>query len=191
MPAETNARREIVPRVGEGLAIITESQVKREIAAHVKTVLHEHGVEPLRQVVAADAEVDWLRIALHVSKRQLSKWCGGAVSESERAEDRCARLAAGSTRAVMDDAAAETQVVFAERPREGVRELHLVTPQIGSARLSNRERRGAGSARVSRRKRLRFPERHRIAVQVSESRFIKNVRIDDRSVIDLRGPRSS
>src|ERR1051325_3940615 len=136
MPAETDARREVLLRIGERLAVVTKANVECEVSVQVNVVLHEHRVEPLWQVVAADAEVDRLRVVLHVCKRQLAERRGGVVSECERAEDCGARLAAGSTRPVTDDAAAETQVVFAERPRERVRELRLVAPQIRGARLS-------------------------------------------------------
>src|SRR6185369_4190473 len=129
IPAKADARREVGVRVGERLAVITQSEIEREIAAQVNVVLHEDGVEPLRQVVAVDTEVNWLRVVLHVGKRQLAERRGGSRSERERAEDRGARLAAGSTRAMMNDTAAETQVVFAERPRHRVGELHLMSPE--------------------------------------------------------------
>ena len=97
------------------------------------------------------------------------------VPESERAEDRGAGLAARAARSVMNHAAAEAEVVLAERPRQRVRKLHLMTLEIGGTRLSDRERHRA-AARVGGRKILRLPERHRIAVQVSKSRFVEQVR---------------
>src|SRR5215213_8017951 len=114
MPAKTDTRREIVLSVGERLAVITESNIQREVAAEVNVVLHAKGVEPLRQLVAADAEVDRLRVVLHVCKCQLPEWRSGGVSESECSEDRRAWLAAVPARPVMDHAAAETQVVPAQ-----------------------------------------------------------------------------
>src|ERR1044071_6937538 len=102
MPAKADARREVFLRVRERLAVITQSQIEREIAAQVNVVLHEDGVEPLRQVVAVDTEVNRLRVVLYAGKGQVDERRRGGGPECERAEDRSARLTAGSTRAMMN-----------------------------------------------------------------------------------------
>src|SRR5262245_45349808 len=76
--------------------------------------------------------------------------------------------------------------MLATRPRQRVCELRLMTPEIGGPRLSDGERHSP-AARVSGREGLSFPERDRIAMQVSESRFVKKVRVNDHRVIDLAG----
>src|SRR5919206_1276640 len=130
MPAKPDAWREVVPRVGKSLAVITQADVKGEIAMQVNAVLHEERVEPLWQLVAADAEVDRLRVVLHVSKCELTKRSRRRVAERERAEDRSAGFTAGAAGRVVHHATAETQVVFACRPRQRVGKLQLVTPKI-------------------------------------------------------------
>ena len=102
-----------------------------KIAAHMDAVLHEPAVEPLLQVVAADPEVDRLRVLLHVGQRQLIEGRRGRVLERERAEHRGAGLAARAAGGVMDHAAAEADVVLAARPRQRVRELRLVAEEVG------------------------------------------------------------
>src|SRR6185369_10413860 len=132
MPAETDTWRKVVLRIGERLAVIAQSQVQRKIAAQVNVVLHEDCVEPLWQFVAANAEIDRLRVALNISKRQLIEWFG-AGQKSKRTEDRRSGFAASPTRGVMNNAASKSQVVFSKRPRHGVRELNLMAPQIRRA----------------------------------------------------------
>src|SRR6185369_2040643 len=156
----------------------------------VKAVLNEQSVEPLRQFITANAKIDRLRVVLHVGERQLTERRGRVVPERKRAENRGAGLAAEATGRVMDHTAAKTQVVFTQRPRQRVRELNLMTPQIRRARLSDRERHRS-PARVGGGKFLCFPKRNRIAVQVSKARFVQKFWIDDGRVIHLRGPRAT
>ena len=87
MPAEADARREVLGRIGQGLPVVAQPEIDGEIAAQVDAVLHEPGVQPLLQLVAADAEVDRLRVLLHVGQRQLIERRGGGGLERERAED--------------------------------------------------------------------------------------------------------
>ena len=180
MPAEADARREVLRRVGQGLPVVAEPEVEGEVAAQVDAVLHEPGIEPLRQLVAADPEVDRLRVVLHVGQRQLIEGRGRRVHERERAEDRGAGLAARAAGGVMDHAAAEAEVVLAVRPRQRVRELRLVTEEVGGSRLSDGERHRPG-ARVGGGEGLRFPERDRVAIQVGESRLVEKIRAEDRT----------
>src|SRR4051812_38588825 len=130
MPAKPDAWREVVLSVSKSLAVITQSDVEREIAMQVNVVLNEKCVEPLWQLVAADPEVDRLRVVLHVGKCELTKRSRRCVAERERAEDRSAGFTAGAAGGVVDHATAETQVVFACRPRQRVGKLHLVSPKI-------------------------------------------------------------
>src|SRR4029453_19343612 len=109
--------------------------------------------------------------------------------ELEGAEYRGSGLTALAARRVMDDAAAEAQVVPAARPRQGVRELKLVAEQIRHPGLPDRERHVA-AASVGRRELLRLPERDRIAIQIGESRLVQQVRADHRGVMGLRPPRA-
>ena len=69
MPPKTDSRCKVVFRIGESLAIVTKTNVKREIAVQVNVVLHEDGVKPLWQLVTADAEIDRLRVVLNVGQR--------------------------------------------------------------------------------------------------------------------------
>ena len=132
-------------------------------------------VEPLLQLVAADAEIDGLRVLLHVGQRQLIEGRGGGVLERERAQHRGAGLAAGAARGVMDHAAAEAHVVLAVRPRQRVGELRLVAIEIGEPRLADGERHGSGAG-VGGGEGLRFPLRDRIAIQICEARLIEQIR---------------
>src|SRR4029078_4134057 len=102
MPAKADARCKVIFSVGKSLAVITETNVKREIAVQVNVVLHEDCIEPLRQLVTADAVIHRLRISLNVSKRQLIEWLG-AVNKTKRTEDGSAGFAAGAAGSVMND----------------------------------------------------------------------------------------
>src|SRR5262245_18523119 len=63
-----------------------------------------------------------------------------------------------------------------------------MTPEVGGPRLSDGELRSRPpTACVGGREVLSFPERDRIAMQVSESRFVKKVRVNDHRVINLAG----
>src|SRR5262245_45775558 len=96
MPGKTDTRCEVVLGVGKRLAVVAKAEVEGEIAMQVNVVLHEESVEPLRQLVAADGEVDRLRVVLHVRECQLPKRSRRRIPERERAEDRSAGLAAGA-----------------------------------------------------------------------------------------------
>src|SRR5690348_8537669 len=113
MPAETEARGEVFVGVSQRLLVVTQPEVEREVTAHMDAILDEHRVEPLAQVVAVDPEVDRLRVVLHVVQRQLAKRRRGCVLERERAEDRGTGLTARTTGRVMNDAAAEPQIMLA------------------------------------------------------------------------------
>src|SRR6185369_16557348 len=130
VPAKTDARREVVPGVSQGLTVITQAEINRQIAAQVDVVLDKRRVKPLRQLVAADAEVDRLRVVLHVGQRQLSERRRRVIAKCEGAEDRSTGLAASSARRVMHDAATEAEIVHSGRPRQSVGELHLMPPEI-------------------------------------------------------------
>ncbi len=88
------------------------------------------------------------------------------------------------------EASANPQRVLAPRPRHRIRELDLVTEDIGGARLSDREGHSA-RPRVGSREVLRFPKSDRVAVQIGDPRFIEKSRAHHRGVIDLRRPRAS
>src|SRR5262249_33557802 len=148
---EAEPWREVLSRVGQGLPIVAYSDVDSEVASQAYAVLRESGIEPLRQFVAVNPEVDRLRVILHVVQRQLiegqcaARSCG---KDREGAEDRRAGFAARAARGVAGHASAEPEVVFASRPRQRVRELRLMAEDVGGARLSDGERHGP-AARVS------------------------------------------
>src|SRR6185436_12876467 len=106
-------------------------------------VLYEACQEPLRQLIAADAEVDRLCVILHVGQCQLAEGRRRCATESEGAEYGSAGLTARAARGVMDHTSAKSQVVFAKRPRQGVRKLHLMAKDVGGSRLSDGERYGS------------------------------------------------
>src|SRR5262249_34314695 len=89
----------------------------------------------------------------------------------------------------MYHASAKPEIVLTERPGQRIRELNLMTEYVRLSRLPDGERYGP-APRVSCRQDLRLPQRHRIAVQVSKSRFVQKMRAEDRCVIGLKGPRS-
>ena len=94
MPAEADARREVILVVRQGLPVVAHTEIQGEIGGHFPIILHEPAQEPLRQVVAADPVVDRLRVVLHVGQCQLVEGRCRRVLERERAEDRGAGLAA-------------------------------------------------------------------------------------------------
>src|SRR5262245_25547165 len=116
MPAKTDARREIVLRVRQRLPVVAQAKINRESAGSMNAVLNECRIEPLRQFVTADTEVDWLRVVLHVSKRQLTEWWRCGVQESEGTEDGSAGFAPESAGRVMGYTPTKTKVVLAARP---------------------------------------------------------------------------
>src|ERR1044071_2717462 len=120
MPAEADARREVLGRIGQGLPVVAQPCVDGEVAAQADVVLHKPCNEPLRQLVAADPEVDRLRVILHVGQGQLIKWRRRGVLERERAEYGGAGLAARAARSMADHTAADAEVVLADRPGERV-----------------------------------------------------------------------
>src|SRR6185436_10111811 len=139
MPAEPDARREVLGRIGQGLPVIAKPGVDRKIVAQMYAVLDKSGQEPLRQLVATDPKVDRLGVVLHICQRQLTEGRSGGVLEGECAEYRGAGFAAGPARSMMDHASAKTKIVSAERPGQRVRELPLVTKYVRRSRLSNGE----------------------------------------------------
>src|SRR5215212_2225041 len=109
MPAEADARRDVVRRVGQRLMVVAKPGVDRQVVADAHAVLHEHGRQPLRQLVAADAEADRLRVVLNVRQRQLIERPGGRAEEREGAERRRTRLTAATSGGMTRDARPETQ----------------------------------------------------------------------------------
>src|ERR1051326_3707955 len=96
MPRETDARCEVFPGIGKRLPVVTQSDVEREVAMQVHVVLDEQGVEPLWQLVTADAEVDRLGVVLHVVECQLTERRRRIALKRKRTEDRGAGFAAGA-----------------------------------------------------------------------------------------------
>src|SRR2546426_10447606 len=88
----------------------------------------------------------------------------------------------------MDHTSTEAQVVLAERPRQRVRKLKLVAKDVGGSRLSDGEGH-TPAACVRSRENLRFPQRDGIAMQVGKTRFVEEMRVEDRGVIQLNRPR--
>src|SRR5262245_8542841 len=131
MPSETDSRRKVFSRVGQRLSIVAEPGVNGQVRVHMNAVLNEAGQKPLRQLIAADPKIDWLRVVLHVRKRQLAEGRRRRALERECAEDCRARLASGASGGVMDHAPTEAQIVLAKRPGQRIRELNLVTEDVG------------------------------------------------------------
>src|SRR4029077_6976480 len=121
----------VLLRIGQCLPVVAETGVDVEIVGYMDAVLHEAGVELLPQLIAADPEVDRLRIALHVGQGQRTEWRGRRVLERERAEDGGAGLAAEPAGGVLDEASADAEVMFSMRPRNSVRELCLSSEKVG------------------------------------------------------------
>src|SRR5207237_8451932 len=96
MPANTDARLEVLPIVSQSLPVITQAEIESEIRTHAKAVLHEAGQQPLRQIVTADAEIDRLRVVLNIAERQLSERRGRCALEGEGAEHGLSRFVAGA-----------------------------------------------------------------------------------------------
>src|ERR1700741_4632346 len=133
MPAKAEARLEILGRVGKGLAIITKTQVNGQIGTQVNAVLYKTCEKPLRQVIAIDPKVDRLLVVQHIIdsqliKRQSSR--GPRGYKCKRTQDCCAGFAARAARPVMNHAAAKTHVVHSMCPRQRVRKLQLVAPDV-------------------------------------------------------------
>ena len=97
VPAEADARCEVLCRVGQSLPVVAQSEIERQVAADMDAILHESGVQPLRQLVGADPEIDGLRVVLHVSQCQLIKRQSGSVLEGKCSENRESGLIAGAT----------------------------------------------------------------------------------------------
>src|SRR5262249_37935625 len=94
MPTKTNSWREVILIVGQGLPVIAKTKIQGQIGTHFPIILHEPGQEPLLQFIAVDAEVNRLRVVLHVSECQLTEWRGRRILEREGAENRRAGFAA-------------------------------------------------------------------------------------------------
>jgi hypothetical protein len=71
----------------------------------------------------------------------------------------------------MNHIAAEAEIVPAQRPREGVSKLHLMTKDVGGTRLPTVNGTGA-AAGVGSGEILSLPQCDRIAMQVGKSRFV-------------------
>src|SRR5262249_6160517 len=108
-----DARSEILVSVRHGLAIVAEAEIESQIAAHVKTILHEEGVQPLLQCVRADPEIDRLRVLLHVVECELIERSCRCVLDCKRAEHGSSRFASESAGRVMHQARAKAQVMAA------------------------------------------------------------------------------
>src|SRR6185436_16975353 len=80
LPGKADARLEVLRRGRQGLTIVAETEIKREVRQHVKTVLHKSGDQPLTQFIVANSEIDWLRVILHIGQRQLIERLGAAGS---------------------------------------------------------------------------------------------------------------
>ena len=91
-PGEAHARREVLGGVQQGLAVVAQPEIQRQLLPHPDAVLHETGVKPLAQLVAADSVVDRLRVLLHVVQGQLVERRSGGALEGEGAEDGGAEL---------------------------------------------------------------------------------------------------
>ena len=85
MPAEADARRDVLRRVGQRLPVVADAEVERQIVVHADAVLRERGDQPLIQVVARDPVADRLRVVLHVRQRQPIERRCGRVEEREGA----------------------------------------------------------------------------------------------------------
>src|SRR5215831_4514757 len=133
MPTKSDAGREVQLGIGQGLAIVAQTQVQSEMRTYFPIILDESSQKPLAQVVAADAEIDRLLVVLDVGQRQLTQRRRSRVLESKRAQHRRSRFAPESTRAMTNDAAAEAQIMLAGRPRERIGKLKLMTPQVREA----------------------------------------------------------
>src|SRR5262245_57118032 len=101
MPGEANARLEIFGGRRQRLPVVTQAEVDGEIRLDVKSILDERGQKPLWQFIAADAEIDWLLIILHIREGQLIERQSAAragAQESKSTQDGRAWLAAGAAR---------------------------------------------------------------------------------------------
>src|SRR5437773_3682679 len=166
MPGKADSRLKILRGRRQRLAVIAQTEIQRKVRLHMKGVLHKSREQPLRQLIAADPEVNRLLIILNIGQRQLierQSTAGARAEESEGTEDRCAWFAAAAARGVMQHAAAKFEIMRAARPGHGIGKLELMTPEIRKTRLANCERYRAGT-RVIGRDRRRAPERYRITV---------------------------
>src|SRR6185369_2979017 len=68
IPAEAEARREIVFAVAEGLPVVAEAEIERQVMSHPEAVLSEGCVNPLRERVCPLAEVEALLVTRHVGE---------------------------------------------------------------------------------------------------------------------------
>src|ERR1044071_10305753 len=90
---------------------------------------------------------------------------------------------------MVDYTTAKSDVVLSARPRQRIGELKLAAKDVRCTRLTDRERNRSASC-ISRGQILSFPQRHRIAIQVSKSSFVDHMRIEDHRVIHLSRPRT-
>ena len=123
MPAEPDARREVLLRVRQRLHVVAKAEIERQIVADAHVVLRECADEPLVEGVGRDPIADRLRVVLNVRERQRVERRGRGVEECERAEHGKARLVAHAAGCVARGAAADTNRLPAARPGQRVGEL--------------------------------------------------------------------
>src|SRR5262245_12876025 len=95
MPAKAGARSQILHRIRQSLAVVTEPDFENEISSHMNAVLDEGCVEPLLQLIAADSEVDRLCVLLPHAPRQLTEWRRRVAAERESTQNRITGLTTG------------------------------------------------------------------------------------------------
>src|SRR4051812_40479713 len=105
MPRKPEARREVLGRIGERLAVVAKTEIESKLVGEAHAVLHERGRHPLLELVACDPVTHWLAVLLHIGQRQLRKRSGGRAQKRERAQGRLTRLAARAAAGVMNHAA--------------------------------------------------------------------------------------
>jgi hypothetical protein len=134
IPAEPEAWRDVVLAVAEGLAIVAQAEIEGQIGPRAEAVLNEDVVDLLAELVRAFAQVEALRVPLHVGQRELLDRFRGRRVHRELAEhERAAEFRAIAARRVLRDAAAETQVVLVLCPRQCVGELRDTAADVHEA----------------------------------------------------------
>src|ERR1043165_6720605 len=116
MPTKSNARREILPGVSQRLPVIAKSKVDSQIRSNFPIVLDKGSQQPLSEVIFIHAEIDRLRIILHVGQRQRTKGRRRRVFESKGAENRGAGLTAKTCRSMMRNVATKSKVMLPHGP---------------------------------------------------------------------------
>ena len=131
MPAEAGARLEVLLAVAEGLPVVAEAEIDRQVGPQSKAVLHEQRVDPLPRGVGRDAEVERLRVPGRVANRQLvDRHPDRRVDLKLSERERPAELGAVAARGVTRQAAADPQEVRTARRRQRVRQGRLMAPHV-------------------------------------------------------------